>query len=958
MRRTTFPAALALLCAAALWAPAGAGAFGLAEVGVDFKDEDGVQVRQAGSHPFVMETAVALETIVKEGLEEPDGQVEDLEITLPEGFVGAPRATPRCSAADFTEFKDEYHASCADSTVLGYQALKFVFEPIPVGADEFLHVPIYNLLPPPGVAARIGFVALQVPVTVDLTLAPDPPYNVTAHADNISQVALFYSSVTNVWSDPGSPDHDTLRGECLGGGASPLAEPISLGSCPVEGGERTAFLTTPRACTGPLESDFWVKQWDRFEVPVWVPGEVDEAAATTEPGMVGCEKLSFGQRIEARPTSQRASSPSGLDFDLRIDDPGISSPAGQATSDIKKAVVTLPEGVTVNPAQAEGLKTCSEGQLRRETATSEFGDGCPAASKIGSVEVESPLLPGELFRGSLFVAEPFENRFGSLLALYMTVKHPGLGVGVRLAGRVDPDPRTGQLITTFGSAGQELPQLPFSDFRLHFREGARSPLVTPRRCGDYEVKARFTPWSGGPARTATSEFEIEDGVGGGPCPAGSTPLFEPGLAAGTLANAAGSHSPFLLRLTRRDGDQDLTRFDAALPKGLVARLAGIPWCPEPAIARAEGRDGRDELARPSCPAASQIGTVLGGAGVGSQLTYVPGKVYLAGPVGGAPLSVVGIVPAVAGPFDVGTVVVRQALDVDPRSAEVRVDGALSDPIPHILAGIPLAVRDIQVSIDRPAFTLNPTNCSPMATLAGIWGGGSALFSRADDFPVLRSARFQAADCQALGFEPRLGVRLRGKTKRGGHPALRAVYVPKPGDANVRRLALTFPRSAFVENANFRTICTRVQFAANACPPGSVYGTAKAWTPLLDAPLQGPVYLRSSDNQLPDAVFDLRGIVDAEVTVRIDSIGGRLRATVTEAPDVPVSRVVVQMQGADKGLFVNSRDICRGANRARAKLIAQSGRRATLRPRFRPRGCGKGKGRRARLSSARPAERRP
>ncbi|HZJ29065.1 MAG TPA: hypothetical protein VFD37_03640, partial [Solirubrobacterales bacterium] len=419
-----------------------------------------------------------------------------------------------------------------------------------------------------------------------------------------------------------------------------------------------------------------------------------------------------------------------------------------------------------------------------------------------------------------------------------------------------------------------------------------------------------------------------------------------------------------MRLTRRDGDQDLTRFDAVLPPGVTAKLAGVPWCPDAAIARARGRDGKDELARPSCPAASAIGTVQGGAGVGSQLTYVPGKVYLAGPTGGAPISVVGIVPAVAGPFDVGTIVVRQALDLDPITGQAKVVSAASDDLPHILAGIPLRVRDIQVSVDRPNFTLNPTSCKEMATLAGIWGGGADVFSPHDDFPVLRRARFQAAGCRGLGFKPRLAIRLYGGTRRGAHPALRAIVRPRPGQANFSRAAVTLPHSAFLDQAHIRTICTRVQFAAgaghgSACPPGARYGTARAWSPLLDGPVTGPVYLRSSDNNLPDLVAALTGppsaAVQVELSARIDSVRGGIRSTFAGIPDLPVSRFLLDMQGGKKGLIVNSRNLCvqPKRNRAKANLRGQNGKFSKARPVVRAVKCGK-KRKKAKRSSHRRA----
>jgi hypothetical protein len=518
------------------------------------------------------------------------------------------------------------------------------------------------------------------------------------------------------------------------------------------------------------------------------------------------------------------------------------------------------------------------------------------------------------------------------------LKNPELGILIKQPVKVEADPTTGRLVATT----EEIPQVPFNAFRLHFREGGRSPLITPRGCGTHTVQAEFTPWAGGATVPASASFEIVSGPDESPCPAGGMPPFDPRFEAGTTNNAAGRYAPFYMRLARGDAQQDLTKFSATLPPGVLGRLAGVEMCSEAAISQARSRTGphggREELQSPSCPASSRIGRTLAGAGVGSQLTYVPGSLYLAGPVGKAPLSVVAVTPALAGPFDAGTVVVRQALDVDPVTLEVKADGSASDPIPHILKGIPLNVRDLRVYVDRERFTLNATSCEPTATEASIFGSFLKILDPADDTPVGRSARYQAAGCAALGFRPRLSLRLKGGTMRGAHPALTTTYRPREGDANLKGLVVRLPRSAFLDQAHIRTVCTRVQFAAESCPRGSIYGRVKAFTPLLSEPLQGPVYLRSSSNKLPDVVFDLHGLVDAEVAVRIDSVRGGIRATVSDAPDAPISRVFLEMQGAKKGLIVNSRDLCAAKNRASVRFSGQNGQDATARPVVKA-GCG-------------------
>ena len=949
MRRLIAATALLL----ALAAPASAGAdFGLQEFDVTYTNADGTPATQAGSHPFAMSTEITVNSTTDPDLGLiPDEAVKDLIIAQIPGLVGRPAATPRCSTLDFLtqvtpifdgkKAKGKY-VDCPDSSAVGTTLLSLE-GPVPTFPAQ-----VYNLDPPPGVAAKLGFWATTVPVTVDLTVNPEPPHNVIASVTNVSQTVAFFASDFTIWGDPSDPVHDPLRGHCL---VSEIADPASLtsqGNCP-SGGPKEPFLTLPRACEGPLATGWRADSWQNPEQ--WAEGfslTHDAAEPPNPQGFTGCGKLAFDPIVSAQPTSASAESSSGLAFSLSFKDEGLRSSTGLAQSDLKEARVFLPEGMTVNPSVAEGLGVCTPAQLARETLTSVPGEGCPDASKLGSVRVATPLLD-EAIEGSVFLApqdDPAtsapgaENPFDSLIALHVVLKHPGLGILVKLPLRVEPDPVSGRLLTT----AEDIPQLPFSRFDFSFREGARAPLITPARCGAYATEAELTPRAD-PANpvTATSAFQVTSGPGGGPCPAGGVPPFRPGFEAGSLSNQAAARSPFYMRLTRKDGDQDLTKLSSTLPEGVLGSLVGVGRCPEAAIAAARSKSGRQELAAPSCPASSQIGRTLAGAGVGQALTYVPGTLHLAGPYKGAPLSVVSITPAVAGPFDAGAVVVRLGLDLDPRSARVSVDGSASDPIPHILKGIVLKVRDLRVFADRPHFTLNPTSCAEKQTEATLFGSFANVFDPADDRPVSLASRYQAAGCAALGFKPKLSLRLRGGTARNANPALTGTYTPRAGDANLSDLVVRMPRSAFLEQAHIRTICTRVQFAAEACPPGAVYGTATAYTPLLSEPLTGPVYLRSSDHELPDLVADLQGIVDVEAVARIDSAKGGIRATFLDLPDAPITKVVVRMQGGKKGLIANSADLCRGKRRAKLSLRAHNGKRAVQRPVVGVR-CGKKKSR--------------
>ena len=942
--------ALALTAPAAGAATPAQGNFGLNQFDALFANENETLVSQAGSHPFSFTVQAATNV---DGKGSPEGQLRDIFITQAPGLVGDTTAYPRCAGADFLEVDAATgFNNCPLETTLGI-AGSAVSAP-----NEWFTAPVFNLEPPPGVLLRLGFRAVELNIVIDVILGTEPPYLPVAIARNAPQLAQIFAIKTQLWGDPASPAHDDLRGPCAAQKELPIAnledfrfESKTGKKCPVAPRERP-LLTMPTDCSGPLATSYRAFSW---EGPTAADDGFDTGStqthdeAGTPSALTGCDALPpFDPRISAHPTTSSADSPSGLNFELAIDDPGLTSTkAGAlAKSQIEKVLVTFPEGMTVNPSQAEGLETCSEEQLSRETPDSGPGDGCPQASKIGTLEVDSPLLD-KTVRGALFVATPHANLAGdSLIAVYAVFKDRELGIAIKQPIRVTPDPETGRL----RSLAEDIPPLSFSSFRLRFREGGRSPLVTPPACGSHNTEAVITPRAGTGAYTTSSSFEISSGPGGGDCPPAGPLPFKPGFAAGSHNNAAGAHSPFSMRLTRRDGDQDLVRFDATLPPGLTARLAGVTRCSEAGIAQARSKSGKAELSSPSCPSNSHIGRVLGGAGAGTQLTYVEGRLYLAGPFAGAPLSAVAIVPAVAGPFDVGTVVVRQALRINPRTGVVTADGGASQPIPHILEGIPLRVRDVQVHVDRSNFTLNPTSCEPSGTSAQLWGGGLNPFSLLDNTPVSAFAPFQAASCAALPYKPRFALRLKGGTKRGDFPALRLAYRPRAGDANLQRLSLRFPHSEFIEQGHFRTICTRVQFAAGAgfganCPKRSVYGRARVFTPLLDEPVEGPVFLRSSDNNLPDVVLALHGPpglpIHVEVPTRIDSVKGGLRAIAAATPDLPVSKAIVNMQGGQKGLFVNSTDICARKHRATVELDAHNGKHASLRPLLRAR-CGKGR----------------
>jgi hypothetical protein len=880
---------------------------------------DGTVASQAGSHPFSYTVNFAFNT--EAGGEVQGGAPRDIIADLPQGMIGNPFAVPRCSRQDF----EGVFPKCPTDTQVG------VLRASIVGEGE-TKLPIFNLAPPPGAAAQMGASALNLNVLQNASVRSEEGYGVRIGTYNIPEKVNAVTEV--IWGVPSDPEHDSERGQGAISGTSPPVKSTA---------PNLPYLTLPTSCEAPPK--FTISADSVLNPGVYA----EESAFALDSGgnpaaLSGCEGVPFAPGISATPTTKLAENPSGLDFELKLPDVGLTSPGGTAETQPRKTVVTLPEGVTVNPSLAEGIVTCSEAQYKAEQIDSKAGENCPEASKLGSVVAKSPLLD-EPIEGSLYLATPYENPFGTLTALYMIARAPERGVLVKQAGKVDLDPSTGQITTTF----DDLPPIPYSSFKLHFREGARAPLATPQSCGTYETVSKLTPFSSSQPKEVISNMTIEKGPEGGACPSGGLPPFKPGLIAGSINNAAGRFSPFNIRLFRTDAEQEFTRFSIKLPPGVSGKLAGVPFCPEADIALAKSRTGihggEEELNSPSCPAASEIGHSLAGAGVGQALAYAPGKLYLAGPYHRSAISLVAITAAKVGPFDLGNVVIRQAFRIDPETGEVFIDATGSDPIPHIIKGVPVHARDIRAYTDRPDFVINPSNCSRTSTASTLLGSGLDFSSEADDRPVTVSTPYQAADCAALPFKPRLSLKLKGGTKRGSHPALTAtLQMNGIGEAGIHRTEVVLPKSEFIENAHFNTICTRVVFKQGAhpgemCPAGSVYGNAVVKTPLLSEPLTGPVFLRSSEHQLPDVVAAVHnGQIDITLDGHVDSVKGRLRTTFEATPDAPVGSAVISLLGGKKGLFVNSTNLCKATHKAEVNFVGQNGKLAELKPVVKPLGC--------------------
>jgi len=901
-----------------------------------FTQADGLPSLAAGSHPDQMTVNLGfpVEQPEEEGPTTSAGHPRDIVTDLPQGVVVNPNATAKtCTELQLLEEK------CPDASQVGLVTLVTdTLGPRP----EFS--PIYNMVPPPGSPAMFAFEAAgttKAGVVVHVTGGVRSKGDFGLYAESTDILARDTSPVEDFqlqfWGDPTSASHDEVRGKCLynESGGKP---------CPVESRD-TPMLTMPSACSATLTTAARVRSWEEENEGVTELGHETTAESTdvsgNPVGVSECSILNFNPTLTVRPDSSSAESPSGVEITLNVPQ---SEGMETATSTLKDTVVTFPKGLVANAAAAGGQKACSPDEIGMLTGVgqnpvhlSDDHANCPDASKIGTLEVATPLL-GHPLPGAVYLAQPYQNPFGALLAAYLVIDSPRDGLVAKLASKIEADPDTGQLTASL----KELPELPIEEAKIDLFSGPRSALRTPISCGAFTIGSVLTPWSGKAPVQGTDSFQVTRGPNGRPCVSSEAEMpNNPGFEAGTATPIGGAYSPFLGRLTRQDGEQQLKSFNATLPAGLTGKLAGVGICSNAAIAGARSKSGQQELASPSCPANSLIGQVEAGAGAGPDPYYTTGKIYMAGPFKGAPLSAVAIIPAVAGPFDLGNVVIQVPTYLDPATAVLSIKGG--DEFPHILQGIPLELRDARIYLNRDQFTLNPTSCSPKAIT------GQAISLLGNVAPL--SERFQVGGCKGLDYEPKLSIRLKGGTTRGGHPSLRAVLEAKPGEeANTARASVALPRSEFLDNAHIQTVCTRVQFAAEQCPAGAIYGSAKAITPLLDEPLEGPVYLRSSSHELPDMVAALKGPpsrpIKIELDGRIDSVNGGIRSTFESVPDQPVTKFILSMKGGKKGLIINSRDICAHTYRATAKFNGQNSKTHDFSPKLNA-SCGKQKGKKGR-----------
>ena len=841
---------------------------------------------QAGAHPDI-EVSVALQSPGS-----PEA-AKDLTVDTPEGLFGNPNAIDRCSSVDFAQ------QQCPSSTQAGLVTIRANY----AGETEKLlgTAPIYDLAPAAEQPALFGFVVplLNIPIDIPVTVRTGSDYGLRFKVAGLTQLAPLAGADLTFWGFPAASSHDSQRFP-KGTVACPGEADTACLSKSIAAGLSVHPLTdNPSVCSGEALAV-------GLEVSTYQDPDHPTHTDAAYPETIGCQQPTFEPVLQASPTTREADSPSGLD--LVLNDP---QPLGLAAtpSSIQRAVVTMPEEFTINPDAADGQGSCLDSEAGFGT---ELAGRCPDNSKIGTFQIASTALDGPL-SGSIYIGTP---QSGNQYRLFLIAD--GFGIHVHLLGSVRPDPITGRVIAYF----EDLPQVPFSSFQLHLFASDRGLMATPIRCDIYSVMAQFFPWNGAlPDVKSTQFFVTESAPGGSLCP-GETRPFHPRLTAGTANPTAGAFSDFTLKLDRDDGDQFLGDLNFTMPPGFTGDLRGISYCPEAAIAMAAQSSGRAEQATPSCPSSSQIGTTNVAAGPGSHPFHAVGKMYLAGPFKGAPLSLVAVTPALAGPYDYGTQVVRVALNIDPLTAQVR---AVSDTVPSIIGGIPLRLRSIQVNIDREHFTINPTNCDALSVDSqGVGDEGTVA-----NF----SSYFHAVNCRSLPFKPKLAVRQFGGHKgtlRAANPALQFDLTTRPGDANIRSLAVTLPSAFEIDQNHLGNLCTEKELAATHCAGRQQIGEATTTTPLLDQPLTGPVYAVSGAGGLPRLAFLLNGQVDLLPRAETKTVKTGLRTTVPVVPDAPIGHFHLIVFGGKHGYLSNTRSLCAHTPIVEVSYYGQNGKALTQR----------------------------
>ena len=893
--------------------------FGVEQYELRAENADGSPDTQAGSHPFQLTSDLAL----NQGAEArtPPAAAKDLRFNLPPGLIGNPTPFPQCPLAKF-QISNDPENLCPADTVVGIVSADFTF-PVGNSAPILITVPLFALVPSTGEPARFGFMLAGVPVFLDTSVRTGSDYGVTVTVPNITEISSSVVTRVTFWGVPGDPRHDASRGwNCLAEGAGQTGIPQLAPCAPTTQEAPPPLITLPTACTGPVHSNVEADSWEHEGAfnPPFEYTFVDNLGRPS--GMDGCNHEPFTPSIKVTPDGQAGSTPTGLTIDEHVPQESDLNPTGLSESAVKGLSVTLPEGVALNPAGADGLQACAQEEIGLQSPEA---TACPETAKVATVKIRTPLLPNAL-EGAAYLAAQNVNPFGSLVALYVYAEDPVSGVRAKATGEVQENPVTGQLTAHFEGdpvfqkdpryaaepEAQFLPEVPFEDIELHFFGGDRAPLATPRACGAYTTTGTFIPWSETATVASSSAFDITSGPNGKPC--ASPAPFQPTLTAGTTSIQAGGFTPFVMTMGRSDGEQNLQGIRLKMPLGMSGTLSTVKLCGE-----AQANAG-------TCGPESLIGETIVSVGVGGDpFTVTGGTVYITGPYRGAPFGLSIVNPAKAGPFDLGKVIVRARIDVDPETAALTITTDNEGPykIPTIIDGIPLQIRHVSVNVNRPNFTFNATNCTPSAVTGALTsseGVSSAL-----------SVPYQVTNCAVLAFKPKLEASTSGKTSRKNGASLRVKlgYPAGPFDANIARVKVELPKALPSRLTTLQKACTAATFEANPanCPPASIVGHATATTPVLPVPLTGPAYFVSHGGEaFPSLIIVLQGY---GVTVHLVGStfinkAGITSSTFKTVPDVPVGTFELNLpMGQFSALGANT-NLCRANLRMPTEFVGQNG----------------------------------
>ncbi len=890
--------------------------------------EDGIY-DQAGGHPW---KGITDFTMRLDGSGTPQGgNAANVRVDVPVGLVPNPTIYPRCLRTVF----DSDPSLCPPDSQIGIEELTIKED----AAVAQVRVPLYNvginsdevslfgfhpadaapLVPLIGSLADLNPVYIVGGVRDELALNPVGgafgPHDLGLYftIDDAPETPTVLRSKLTFWGVPGDPIHDPQRDNAcvttleVNGSPVPLpAEPCtnSAGASATLPVRELPFLSNPTKCGGvPLLTR--LSLWSHSDpqefatVVGQTPTIIDPDDSLPKDGAQHCDIVPFDPAFEVTPDTTQADSPVGPLVRLSAPQDGLHDKDMLVTSHVEDVSVTMPPGMTINPSVANGLEACTDAQLAASTGTV-GGDECPEASKVGTVDVKSPLLPDSV-TGSAFVGQPLT---GDMYRLFVTLE--GRGVSVRLKGSVDPDPTTGQLTATFPNN----PEQPFDTFDVDFEDGPRAPLATPLDCGSKTASATLTPWSGNaPATPSSAPFTIS----GAGCP----PAFAPTFGAGTASPLAGAFSPLSVQIDRADRNQFLSGVRVEVPPGFAGMISRVTQCADA------------QAAAGACPALSRVGTVHTRSGAGSEPFALSGPVYLSGPYKGGSFGLVAVIRAIAGPYDLGTVIVRQAIYVDPNDAHLSV---ISDPLPRILEGVPIRLRLARVVMDKPGFTFNPTSCGAKRLTSRIHSTQGAGATPA-------ATPFSIGGCERLPLDPKLALSLTGPRQmaEGKHPGVNAALTQKAGESNIKGARVTLPLSLALDPDNARALCEYDAGLRGDCPASSIVGQAKAVSPALNRPLTGPVHFvkgvrfgptGNRIRTLPTFFVPLRGEVPINLRSQ-SSIGsrGRLVNTFTSTPDAPVSRFDLKLKGGRGGILVvtSPRGACRGRSVASAHFDGHNGK---------------------------------